>query len=207
MLVREALPDLCYRNTSKLTRKFPTGDLEANYDIEESGLPPPGNGYFLDRVSLSGGKGISANASLSISVKNLPHHFTRDGYFNRLLYLEKQFVVLWDEGDKRGWLVNGTSALLHLVRARLKKIGSSNWGSNLDFDFQKLTEATERYHPARSVAEVLRNEENRNLEVWEGTTERYTEQKTSGSTLESTKTLRQHHEVFEAFVQRDMFYL
>lgn len=207
MLVRETLPDLCYRNISKLTRKFPPGDSEANHDIEESGLPPPGNGYCLDRVSLSGGKGISANASLSISVKNLSHHFTRDGYFNRLLYLEKQFVILWDEGDKRGWLVNGTSALLHLVRARLKKIGSSNWGSNLDFDFQKLTEATERYHPTRSVAEVLRHEDNRGLEVWKGRSERYTEQKRTGDRFESTRTLKQNDEVFEAFVEHVMSYL
>jgi hypothetical protein len=28
-------------------------------------------------------------------------------------------MIFWDEGDKRGWLVNGTGALLHLLRASL----------------------------------------------------------------------------------------
>jgi hypothetical protein len=34
--------------------------------------------------------------------------------------MSERFVLLYDVGDRRAWLVNGASALLHLVIASLK---------------------------------------------------------------------------------------
>jgi hypothetical protein len=114
---------------------------------------------------------------------------------------------MWDEGEKRGWLVNGTSALLHLVRARFENIRSGNFGSLFDFNLCDITEAANQYHPRKSAAEVLKHPANLELVVGQGRTERYTEQKTTGERQESTETLKKSGMTFEAFVEHFMSYL
>ena len=81
------------------------------------GLPPPHAGYLLEKVTISGGKWLTTGATFAIGMKDIPPHITRNGYYMNIKTLEKKFVVLWDDTTKKAWLVNGTSALLHLVRA------------------------------------------------------------------------------------------
>jgi hypothetical protein len=88
------------------------------------------------------------------------------------MWIETKYVVLWDEETKRGWLVNGTSALLHLVRMSLK-VYKKDYSQELLFDESVMQ--NEAGHDAASARKVLKNERNRDLEVWRGKTEDATE--------------------------------
>lgn len=83
-----------------------------------------------------------------------------------LEWISKKFVVLWDEGDKRGWLVNGTSALLHLVRASLEQNRTGKFRSVYTFRPDQLVEAASPHTPD-SALEVLMHPQNRKLKIYD----------------------------------------
>lgn len=74
-------------------------------------------------------------------------------------------MVLWDEEDKRGWLVNGTSALLHLVRSSLDNDSKGECNSKFLFNAKLLKEAKETNKPNSSI-KVLQEDENRSLKIY-----------------------------------------
>ncbi|KAI9663000.1 MAG: hypothetical protein M1821_008047 [Bathelium mastoideum] len=80
-------------------------------------MPHPG--CLLEKVSITGGKVISASASIAVGVRDRPIYILGDHYALRLNWLTQQSVVLWDEREKRGWLVNGLNALWYLVHSSL----------------------------------------------------------------------------------------
>jgi hypothetical protein len=134
--------------------------LNASKDLKRvKGLPQPSVGCRLDRISLSGGRVISASASIAIGLKDLPAHLTIKGYINKLKSIDEKYVVFWDEADKRGWLVNGTSALLHLVRASLHHSSQDKFSSVFRWKQSNMTESA-------SAVEVLINLANRGLELY-----------------------------------------
>lgn len=67
--------------------------------------------------------------------------------------MKTKYVVLWEEQVKRGWLVNGTSALLQLVRMSLMVYSQGSFSSMLLFDENKLENAAE--HEPSSAVKVL----------------------------------------------------
>lgn len=132
----------------------------ASKDLKRAkGLPRPSSGCRLDRISLSGGKIISAGASIAVGLKDLPAHLTIKGYINKLKSIDEKYAVLWDEADKRGWLVNGTSALLHLVRASLHHSSQDKFSSAFLWRQSDMTESD-------SPVDVLINLANRGLELY-----------------------------------------
>jgi hypothetical protein len=94
-----------------------------------------------------------------------PVHVSRDGYVPKLKWISKKFVVLWDEEDKRGWLVNGTSALLHLLRASLEHNRTDKFKSAFLFKSEEMKEASIPY-TADSAIDVLLNPKNMKLEIY-----------------------------------------
>lgn len=84
------------------------------------------------------------------------------------MWIEKKYVVLWDEETKRGWFINGTSALLHLVRMSLR-LYRKDYFDELLFDESRMQNAPE--HDAASARKVLKDRRNRELEVWCGKSE------------------------------------
>ena len=78
-------------------------------------LPKPSSGFMLERVSLSAGKVIQGVVTFLPGVRDVAPHRTRQGNISQLRWISSQYVLFWDEHDKRGWLVNGVSAPLHLV--------------------------------------------------------------------------------------------
>jgi hypothetical protein len=74
-------------------------------------------------------------------------------------------VVLWDEQEKRGWLVNGTSALLHLTRASLEADGNDKFKSAFLFRSDYVAEAKDAFASASAV-EVLLNPDNMRLPIY-----------------------------------------
>lgn len=120
---------------------------------------------MLHNISISAGKYISGGVDFAMGVKDKPIHLARGSYIPKLEWIHKKFVVLWDERYKRGWLVNGTTALLHLSRAALKRKQESPFRSLLLFQPGSLEEATERF-TAKSAVQVLTSERNMKLKVY-----------------------------------------
>lgn len=73
--------------------------------------------------------------------------------------------MLWDEEDKRGWLVNGTSVLLHLLRASLKHDSMDEISTEFLFNVEDMQEAPEACR-ASSAIKVLVNSNNRKLPIY-----------------------------------------
>jgi hypothetical protein len=143
-----------------------TGTSDASYKIERSRLPKPHAGCVLDKCSISGGKFVTAGLSFALGIRDKSVRITRKGYIRRLEWISKKFIVFWDEGEKRGWLVNGTSALLHLVRASLEHNSQSKFRSTYVFNPKDLVEAPITYVPG-SALDVLLDKENRKLKIYD----------------------------------------
>lgn len=135
-------------------------------EVERSRLPKPHAGCFLDKCSISGGQFVTAGLSFALGIRDKSIRITRTGYIRRLEWISKKFVVFWDEGEKRGWLVNGTSALLHLVRASLEHNRQSKFRSTYVFNPKDLAEASITHAPESSL-HVLRNKKNRQLKIYD----------------------------------------
>lgn len=83
----------------------------------------------------------------------------------KLKWISKKFVVLWDEEDKRGWLINGTSALLHLLRASLEHDSIDKFNSEFLFKPEQMQEPSEPHEPDSAI-EVLLNPINKKLKIY-----------------------------------------
>lgn len=128
-------------------------------------------------------------------------HFVRDVYEQKLMWIEKKYVVLWDEETKRGWLINGTSALLHLIRMSLK-LYRKDYSDELLFDESKMQNAPE--HDAASARRVLKDERNRKLEVWRGKSEdvKETERKFQVEDVSTLRKKKRSRYLFENLVEQ-----
>ena len=84
----------------------------------------------------------------------------RNPYIKKIKWISQRYVTFWDIGDKRGWLVNGASALLHLVRASIAQDQhDSRFSSLCLFNDREFQEASQAYQPD-SALEVLLNPTN-----------------------------------------------
>lgn len=68
---------------------------------------------------------MSVGLSGAFGKKDKDQIKTRTNYENQLKWIAEKHVVLFDVIDRRAWLVDGISALLHLVRASLR-YGATN---------------------------------------------------------------------------------
>ncbi|ETS73860.1 hypothetical protein PFICI_14806 [Pestalotiopsis fici W106-1] len=144
-----------------------TGGPSAEYDIGWSSLKPPSPGCVLEKISIVGGSYITAGVSCVLGKKDKAVHIrSRDDYTMRLKWIAKKYVVLYDVGDRRAWLVDGTSALLHLVRASLKHDASDPFKSLLLYDPQAFQEAQEHQSGKTASIHVLTNPHNLGLPLY-----------------------------------------
>ena len=141
------------------------GAADAKYNIEKSGLREPPAGSVLEKITISGGQFITGGASFCLGNRDTPVHISRNGYVPKLKWISKKFVVLWDEEDKRGWLVNGTSALLHLLRASLEHDSSDKFNSEFLFRPEQMQEPSEP-HVHDSAIKVLLSPINKKLKIY-----------------------------------------
>ncbi|KAK6507678.1 hypothetical protein TWF481_006101 [Arthrobotrys musiformis] len=149
--------------------RYYAGAADACYEsLKESGLPKPrGDDCILENTYLQGRRVIKGGAPFIIGNKDTPFHISRDNPIRRLQWIDKKFFVFWDEEDKRGWLVNGTSALLHLLRKSLDSDSSSSDKFNFEFCFRKdLMQEAPITHTPLSAIRVLRNTSNLKREIY-----------------------------------------
>ncbi len=90
----------------------------------------------------------------------------RNDYVMRLKWISKKFVVLYDVLDRRAWMVDGVSALLHLVRASLKKDETDPFKDLSLYDESRLQEAPEPGTGKTASIFVLTDENNTSLPLY-----------------------------------------
>ncbi|KAL1381596.1 hypothetical protein HDK64DRAFT_321344, partial [Phyllosticta capitalensis] len=145
-----------------------TGSLDAHYPISRSACDESRPGWIFEKLTLSGGQYINLGLSFSVGVKDKPLHlWYRPTYEQQVLRFSKKFVLLYDIGDRRGWLVNGASALLHLVISSWKYELSTAIGDRFLSKVEDL-KLTGRRYMASSAIEILINRENMALPVLPG---------------------------------------
>lgn len=111
------------------------------------------------------GQLIEGGPPFILGKKDSPVHLSRNGYIRKLKWISKKYVLLWDEADKRGWLVNGTSALLHLVCATLEQDKRDGFQGVSLFEMSKVQWAKQPYQP-KSALQVLLSQSNLRLSVY-----------------------------------------
>ncbi|KAF3049244.1 hypothetical protein E8E11_008596 [Didymella keratinophila] len=143
-----------------------TGSPSANYRVRYSQLPRPRSGFALEKVSISGGKIVSAGLSFAIGKKDKPLRIKApDNYVRQLKWVAKKYVILFDIEDKRAWLVDGASALLHLVRASLKQEEEDGLSSGFLFRSDQIKEAGPEYVGKRASFFVLEDPINQSIQL------------------------------------------
>ncbi|KAF3905727.1 hypothetical protein AA313_de0201678 [Arthrobotrys entomopaga] len=149
--------------------RYYAGAVDADYDgIKESGLPKPrGDDYALGKTYIQGRQTIRGGAPFSLGNKDTPFHISRENPIRRLQWIDKKFFVFWDEEDKRGWLVNGSSALLHLLRKSLTDNSHITDKFHFEFCFKKESmQEAPITHKISSAIRVLRNDSNLKQKIY-----------------------------------------
>lgn len=119
----------------------------------------------MEKVSLNGGKFITAGFQFAIGIKDVPVHISCKPYVQKLRWVSSKFIILWDVAEERGWLVKGISALLHLIRASLKYYETDAFGTALLSrynDIQEPSTASRDDYPIR----ILLDERNMKLPIY-----------------------------------------
>ncbi|KAI1745785.1 hypothetical protein F4680DRAFT_403240 [Xylaria scruposa] len=145
--------------------QFYGGSAQATYHVDHAGLPRAHGDCAFSNIRVSAGRLIAGGPPFYIGLKDTPAYLTRNGYIPRLKWISTKFVVLWDEADKRGWLINGTSALLHVVRASLAHDSKDKFKSTFVFKSEDLQESPTPF-TANSVIDVLINPDNLKLKLY-----------------------------------------
>jgi hypothetical protein len=88
--------------------------------ISASGLRKPPSSIVIDRMYIEAGSNVIGGLNMGINKKEQPFWLKRTSDYPRMLgWVALQPIVFYDVSDSRAWLVDGVSALLHLVRLSL----------------------------------------------------------------------------------------
>lgn len=116
-------------------------------------LPVADAECLLGGASLHQGKLLKTD-NFQLGVKDVPTRLGRlesDPYSKCLKWLHDQRVVLWDEDGKRGWLISGVCALLHLLHAYIVFMDEGDFGSEFPLDSDSLKESMNTYSARAAI--------------------------------------------------------
>lgn len=74
---------------------------------------------MLEKVEISASQFVTGTAAFTLVNREKPVHISRFAFLTKLQWISSKYMVLWDERDKRSWLVNRAGALLYVLRASL----------------------------------------------------------------------------------------
>ncbi|PVI02799.1 hypothetical protein DM02DRAFT_612609 [Periconia macrospinosa] len=161
-----------------------TGSPSANYNILWSQLQKPYQGCVFEKITVSGGQFINIGASFLIGKKDKPAFSrARSDYTEQLRWISKKHVILYDVTDRRAWMVDGVSALLHLVRASLLYNKNDGFAEKFLFNIDDLVEASGEGNGKRAAISVLTNVHNQSLKLHSRTEDSYEEETTKENGL------------------------
>ncbi|KAJ5639366.1 purine and uridine phosphorylase [Penicillium longicatenatum] len=143
----------------------PIGAIDANYSIKRSWLRRPSPQCRFANAIISAGKPIEGGDVAIYGSKDVPFRIERSDYMEKLSWINKQYVLMWDVGGKRGWLVNGSCALLHLLLASIDFNRTDPLSSAFRLDKTSI-KGPKKPFTSRSATEVLLNPDNLSLEIY-----------------------------------------
>ncbi|KAF5264211.1 hypothetical protein FOXYS1_5008 [Fusarium oxysporum] len=146
---------------------FPELYIPNCQSVSHSMLPKPSENGALARKSFSRGRSILKQSHYFLGAKDTPPSLAFNGYVQRLQYLEARFILLWDETDKRGWLINGASALLYAVESFLAQARTDS--SSAAFMFERYGDDRPSTIHRPSALETLNDESYQNSPLYRET--------------------------------------
>lgn len=115
-------------------------------------------GCDLQDVIISRGTVIPNYETPAIGKKDKPSHSEFGEYLHKILSITKKYAVFYDVSTRRAWLVDGASALLHLVRASLFLSSSEDPMQEFVFRTELLEQHTGHEGGRAFAISVLRSE-------------------------------------------------
>ena len=104
-----------YRDGPLLT--IHQGHSSAKLDVKHSGLGELPASTTIDRLYIEAGASVVAGLNMCLNKKQQPIRLTRARDYPSLLnWVKNKTINFYDVSCRRAWLVDGASALLHLVR-------------------------------------------------------------------------------------------
>ncbi|TGJ85345.1 hypothetical protein E0Z10_g3386 [Xylaria hypoxylon] len=182
---------------------FYTGTAKATYPVQKPFLSPTTADCLLHGIKVPQGRTIITQHLFERARRDKPPYIPEEAmlHLEKVNLLKDKHVVLWDVGDKRGWLVNGVDAWSHLLHAQLKH----QFEDDDDYG-PELVEPPNPYK-ARSTFDILKNPENMKLvlieDEYEGSTRLRTVQHVSDRIFHMLELLMDHQTV--AVRQRTRF--
>ncbi|KAL4887676.1 hypothetical protein BJY04DRAFT_225564 [Aspergillus karnatakaensis] len=143
-----------------------TGSSGASYDLEWSHLTKADKGCVFARLHISCGTPIPDLEVPDTNRPDLIFSSELGDYLSKLQSISKCYVALYDVEEQRGWLVDGASALLHLVRASLRLTANQDLVGEFIFKEDKLTEAPANAQGRVAAIDVLKNSSNLHLKLY-----------------------------------------
>ncbi|TVY48628.1 hypothetical protein LOCC1_G003111 [Lachnellula occidentalis] len=142
------------------------GGKEIRYeDIDWAGASLASAGIAFEKASIVAGQFVTGGASFVRGTQDTPIYISRGGgpYAQEVHFARNMKVVLYDTKDRRGWLVDSASALLHLTRTQLS---SSPYSDSDLFRLEDFNHAdpTNGVHAAKKA---LMDSKNRNIVIFE----------------------------------------
>ncbi|KAJ4855789.1 hypothetical protein T069G_09157 [Trichoderma breve] len=144
------------------------GDATANLNIKSSGLREPPASIVIDRLYIEARADFGAGLNMSFNQKEKPFWLMRENDYPSLLkWVGIQPIVFYDVADRRAWLTDGASALLHLVRVSLY-LDENDPESVYDwvFDATQLKDKWHGFTGRQAALKTLKSWDNLNLNVY-----------------------------------------
>lgn len=130
------------------------GTEDGVYNLDnEVFLEPPGQGLVLSGVGISMSKivGIAATITPGRQDRGVRTSSKEMFYVEVVEKMSKMHVLLYDHGDGRGWLVDGASAVLHLLRFHVARYRPICDGEKFRLEDFKYADSTAGVKSARDV--------------------------------------------------------
>ncbi|KAK7409282.1 hypothetical protein QQX98_008522 [Neonectria punicea] len=144
------------------------GHATANQNVKPSGLRRPPASIVIDRLYLEAGADVIGGVNMTINKKEQPFWLKReDDYPSLLKWASVQPIVFYDVEDRRAWLTDGASALLHLLRVSLY-LDENDPESTYDwiFDAKKLKDQWNGLSGRQAALKTLKSWDNLDLNVY-----------------------------------------
>lgn len=154
-------------------------------------LPTAHSGCALEKAEISAGQFVTGTVGFRFGNKEKPVHISRFGYLTKLQWISSKYIVLWDEEEKKGWLVNGASALLHILRASLEH-SKHKFQSAWLLDPGALGDPSDMSQPDYAL-QILIDQRNRDLKLYIDKTEVYDEETREGQAITSVSRRQARH--------------
>ncbi|KAL2679085.1 hypothetical protein Neosp_009843 [[Neocosmospora] mangrovei] len=144
------------------------GGALANHGVKSSGLQKPPGSIVIDRLYLEAGADVVGGISIKINSKEQPFWLQRGKDYPSLLkWVGIQPIAFYDVTSRRTWLVDGASALLHLVRISLH-LDENDPDSTYDwvFDPNQLKDKWDGVTGRQAALRTLKSWDNLDLNIY-----------------------------------------